>query len=205
MTTVFRLDRGTHERYLQLVRFHHDFFADAWGDIAPVEFAAAAWRIATPPLATPSYVRWHRRVLSAEVVRNSWDGTLIGRVQVVTPPPFDVGRLPRVTSDTPPTSPFGDDHVKQGEGIWRNWANTFGQFVAPTDRDIARGPFLRASALVEAPLPLAGLPPAPEGPLDGFEEDAARAVTVLARGLDRILSPIVTALESSGPDVSLPQ
>ncbi|GAA0276642.1 hypothetical protein [Cryptosporangium japonicum] len=205
MTTVFRLDRGTRDRYAQLVRFHHDLFADAWGDIAPVEFAAVAWRIATPPLAAPrAYVRWHRRVLSAEVTRNSWDGTLIARVQLVAPSPVNLGALPPVPSATPPTSPFGDDRTREeGEGAWRGWPNTFGQFVTPTDRDLARGPFLRASVLVEAPLPLTGLPEAPEGPVEGFEQDADRAVVVLARALDRLVAPIVAGLEASGPDVPL--
>jgi hypothetical protein len=203
MTTVFRLDRGTHERYLQLLRFHQDLFADAWDDIAPVEFASVAWQIATPPLATPSYVRWHRRVLSAECVRNGWDGTLLARVQLVAPSPVNLATLPPVTNGTPPTSPFGDDAPDPGEGTWRGWANTFGQYVAPTDHDLARGPFLRASVLVEAPLPLAGLPDAPVGPVDGFEEDAVLAVSVLARALDRLLAPIVAGLESSGPGLPL--
>ena len=203
MITVFRTDRGTRERYAQLVRFHQDLFVDAWGDIAPVEFAVVAWRIATPPLATtPAYVRWHRRVLSAEAVRNYWDGSLLARVQLVAPSPVNLGALPPVLSATPPTSPFGDDRVREPEdGAWRGWPNSFGQFVTPTAQDLARGPFLRASVLVEAPLPLAGLPDAPDGPVDGFEEDAVRAISVLVRAMDRVLAPIVAGLESSGPDV----
>ncbi|SHN43456.1 hypothetical protein [Cryptosporangium aurantiacum] len=199
MTTVFRTDRGTREGYAQLVRFNSDLFTDAWGDIAPSEFAAVAWRIATPPFArSAAYVRWHRRVLSAEAVRNSWDGTLVARVQLVAPSPVNLGALPPVPSGTPPTSPFGDDQVREpADGAWRGWANTFGQFVAPTDHDLARGPFLRASVLVEAPLPLAGLPDAPEGPVEGFEEDADRAVGVLVRAMDRLLAPVVAGLESS--------
>lgn len=205
MTTVFRLDRGTRERYAQLVRFHQDLFADTWGDIAPVEFAAVAWRIATPPLtSTPPYVRWHRRVLSAEAVRNSWDGTLLARVRLVAPSPVNLAAMPPVPSETPPTSPFGDDRTREpGDGAWRGWPNSFGQFVTPTDRDLARGPFLRATVLVEAPLPLTGLPEAPDGPEAAFEEDADRAVAVLVRAMDRLLAPIVAGLESSGPDVPL--
>ena len=205
MTTVFRLDRGTRERYAQLVRFHHDLFADAWGDIAPVEFATVAWRIATPPLAsTRAYVRWHRRVLSAEAVRNPWDGSLLARVQLVSASPVSLAALPPVASATPPTSPFGDDRTREeDDGAWRDWPNTFGQFVTPTDQDLARGPFLRASVLVEAPLPLTGLPEAPSGPVEGFEDDADRAVVVLARAMDRLLGPIVAGLEASGPDVPL--
>ena len=126
MTTVFRLDRGTRERYAQLVRFHQDLFADAWGDIAPVEFATVAWRIATPPLVTgAAYVRWHRRVLSAEAVRNPWDGTLLARVQLVAPSPVNLAGLPPVPSATPPTSPFGDDRTREeSDGAWRDWPNS---------------------------------------------------------------------------------
>ncbi|GAA3392932.1 hypothetical protein [Cryptosporangium minutisporangium] len=200
MTTVFRVDRGTRDRYAQLVRYHQDLFVDAWGDIAPVEFAAVAWRIATPPLTTtPAYVRWHRRVLSAEVVRNFWDGSLLARVQLVAPSPVNLATLPPVSSGAPPTSPFGDDQVREpGDGAWRGWTSSFGQFVTPTAQDLARGPFLRTTVLVEAPLPLAGLPEAPDGPVEGFEDDADRAVAVLARALDRLVAPVVTSLESSG-------
>ncbi|MFI2714109.1 hypothetical protein ACH495_28705 [Micromonospora sp. NPDC018662] len=50
-------------RYENEVLRRTDEFADTWGDIAPVAFAATAWRIATE--LSPGYVRWHRRIVSA--------------------------------------------------------------------------------------------------------------------------------------------
>jgi hypothetical protein len=204
MTTVFRLDRGHESRELfdERVHLHADLFADAWGDIAPVRFACAAWRVATPPLGIPAYVRWHRRVLSAECVRNSWDGTLTARVHLVAPPPVRLAGLRPQGSTAPhaPSMPFGgtdeEPPADPEDGAWRGWPVSFGQYVAPTDHDLARGPFLRASVLVETPVPLDNLPQPPEGPVAGFEADAARAVGVLARALDRLLSPVVADLDA---------
>lgn len=204
MTTVFRLDRGSDSRahYDQRLRFHHDLFADAWGDFAPVRFACVAWRIATPPVSIPSYVRFHPRVLSAECVRNGWDGTLTARVQLAAPSPVRLASLPPHGSTAPSPGPYGDLPADQdpAAGAWRGWPVSFGQFIAPTDHDLARGPFLRASVLVETPVPLDGLPEPPEGPEAGFTDDAALAVGVLARALDRLLAPVVTDLESSPLD-----
>jgi hypothetical protein len=199
MTTVFRLDRGYESRALfdERLRFHHDLFGDAWGDFAPVRFACAAWQIATPPLSIPSYVRWHRRVLTAECVRNAWDGTLTAKVRLVAPSPVRLSSLPPHGSTAPAPGPFADEVPDPEAGAWRSWPVSFGQYVAPTEHDLARGPFLRASVLVETPVPLEGLPQPPEAAAPGFEDDAERAVAVLARALDRLLSPIVADLEGS--------
>jgi hypothetical protein len=76
----------------------------------------------------------------------------------------------------------------------------FGQYVDPSERDLTRSPHLRASLLVQAPVRLDDLPPAPEGPDgDDVEEMARRAVTVLVRELDELLTPIVDQLEADIP------
>ncbi|WP_181958629.1 hypothetical protein [Nonomuraea diastatica] len=69
------------------------------------------------------------------------------------------------------------------------WQETFGQYVEPTQRDLARHPLLRASLLIEVPLD--GLPPEPEGPHDRVEESAARAVSVLTRTLNDVAGPVL--------------
>lgn len=170
-------------RYGEQVSRGVDLFAGSWGDIAPVSFACVAWQIATPPLMSPGYVRWHRRVLDAGCVRNEWDGGLTARVTLVSPWPAALA---------------GSRHWAQDRG-WRGWQDLFGQFVEPTAHDLARVPFLRASLLVEAPLPLDGLPTAPEGPGDDLVATARRAVIALVRELNALLTPVIRQIEAGAP------
>lgn len=173
---------GGRSRYGEEVRRRVEEFAGAWGDIAPVTFAVVAWRLATN--LQPGYVRWHPRVVSARCVRSSWDGSLICEVTLVSPWPAQLTW----------TRQWGRDRG------WRKWPQLFGQYVDPSERDLTRSPHLRASLLVQAPVRLDDLPPAPEGPDgDDVEERARRAVTVLVRELDELLTPIVDQLEADIP------
>ncbi|MFG1885124.1 hypothetical protein [Micromonospora sp. NPDC049102] len=52
---------------------------------------------------------------------------------------------------------------------------------------------------MEAPLPLDGLPPTPDGPDDHVAAAARRAVVVLARELDDLLAPVIGQLDSGVP------
>jgi hypothetical protein len=166
-------------RYGELLRREPAAFADAFGDIAPVTFACTAWRLATPPALSPGFVRWHRRVLTATCERNAWDGGMTARVELVAQRPA----LLAASRDW------------RGDWVWRDWPELFGQFLDPTDEDLAKDPYLRASVLVQAPVPLEGLPAAPEGPDDDVEATAHRAVAVLVRKLDGLIAPIVRQLE----------
>ncbi|MFI6294511.1 hypothetical protein ACIBEJ_23170 [Nonomuraea sp. NPDC050790] len=169
-------DRDRHGRYAAHVEKNLPEFE--WGDIAPVRFACAAWRLATPPSLDPGYVRWDRRVLDATCARNTWDGTLTARVRIVSPLP----------------EPLTRSRAWWRDRGWQGWQELFGQYVEPTQQDLARSPFLRATLLVEAPVPLAGLPPEPEGPHERVEESAQRAVAVLVRELNELVSPILDQL-----------
>jgi hypothetical protein len=172
-------DRERGGRYRARVREGIAEFADAFGDIAPVTFACTAWRLATPPACDPGYVRWHRRVLRAQCLRNPWDGGLVAEVALVSPLPA------ALTSSREWWRDRG----------WRDWPEVFGQFTHPTDQDLARAPHLRTSLLVQAPLPVDGLPAAPEGPDGDVEGAATRAATVLVRELNELLTPVVRQLE----------
>jgi hypothetical protein len=173
---------GGRSRYGEEVRRRIDEFADAWGDIAPVTFAVVAWRLATT--LQPGYVRWHPRVASATCLRSSWDGSLTCDVTLVSPWPAQLTW----------SRQWGRDRG------WRDWPQLFGQYVAPSEQDLTRSPHLRASLLVQAPVQLDDLPPAPEGPDgDDVEEMAHRAVTVLVRELNELLNPIVDQLETDIP------
>ncbi|WP_214321928.1 hypothetical protein [Nonomuraea sediminis] len=169
-------DRDRDGRYAVHVRKNLAEFE--FGDIAPVRFACAAWRLATPPSLSPGYVRWDRRILEAACVRNTWDGTLNARVRLVSPLPEELTRSRTWWRD-------------RG---WQGWPETFGQYVEPTQQDLARSPFLRATLLVEVPVPLADLPPEPEGPHDAVEQSAERALVVLVRELNDLINPILAQL-----------
>jgi hypothetical protein len=177
---AFWLDHD-HGRYAERVRFERDQFADTVDDISPVAFACVAWRLASTPSLGPSYVGRHRFVLTAECVRNEWDGSLVARLDLVAPPP----------------APLSASRAWQQDRGWRGWPELFGQFVEPTERDLAHHPHLRTTLRIEAPLPLAGLPPAPES-LDGdlLVEAAMLAVTAQVRELNELVGPVVAQLET---------
>ena len=137
-------------RYGAKVRRDTFLFADTVGDISPVGFACAAWRIATPPWLDPGLIRWHRRILTALCVRNRYDGSLIGQISLVSP-------LPAALT--------WSNQWWRDRG-WRDWPQTFGQFLQPSEQDLAKSPHIRASLLIEVPMSVAGLPAAPET-LDG--------------------------------------
>lgn len=172
-------DRAHGDRFAALVQREADQFAAAFGDIAPVAFACVAWGLATPPALDPGLARWHRRILSAKCRRNSWDGSLLADVRIVSPLPAELTRSRAWWRD-------------RG---WRDWPQTFGQFVQPGEEDLSRGPHLRASLRVQAPIPLDGFPPAPEGPDGELVASARRAVTVIVRELDDLLAPVLGQLE----------
>jgi hypothetical protein len=166
-------------RYAEHVRQNTAAFDGSWGDIAPVTFACAAWRLATTPV--PPYVRWHRRILSVACDRNPWDGGLTAHALLVAPLPAQL-----TTSR--------DWWRDRG---WRDWPQTFGQYLEPTDQDLTRSPFLRTTLLIDAPIPLNALPPAPDGPSDTLADTAGLAVAAMVKELNELLSPIIRRLETA--------
>jgi hypothetical protein len=156
-------------------------FSDAWGDIAPVAFASAAWRLATG--LSPGYVRWHRRIVSATCTRNPWDGGMTFAVTVISGWPAELTWTKQWQRD-------------RG---WRDWPQLFGQYMTPTEQDLTRSPHLRAMLQVEGPVPLDDLPPAPDGPGSSVAPAARRAVTVLVRELNELLAPMIGQIEAGVP------
>jgi hypothetical protein len=131
-------------------------------------------------------VRWHRRVLTASCERNPWDGGLTARVSLVSPLPAELTWSRQWWRD-------------RG---WQDWPQTFGQYVVPTEQDLARSPYLRATLAVEAPLPLTGLPVAPEdpdAPIEQIQEAARHAVSTVVRELNALLAPVVKQLDEGVP------
>jgi hypothetical protein len=170
-----------HSRYAAEVRRRVGEFCDAWGDIAPVTFAVTAWRVAAT--LSPGYVRWHRRIVSATCVRSPWDGSLTCEVTLVSAWPAELTWTKQWCRD-------------RG---WRDWPQLFGQYVPPSEQDLTRNPHLRASLLVQAPVRLDDLPAAPDGPDGELEQTARRAVTVLVRELNELITPMIGQLEAGVP------
>jgi hypothetical protein len=166
-------------RYAEQVRSNVAVFDGSWGDIAPVTFACAAWRLATTP--SPPYVRWHRRILSVACDRNPWDGSLTAHVLLVAPLPAQLTASREWWRD-------------RG---WRDWPQTFGQYLEPSHQDLTRSPFLRTTLLIDAPIPLGALPPAPAGPSDTLADTARLAVAALVKELNELLNPIIRRLETA--------
>ena len=97
-------------RFAEHIWAHVKEFDECWGDISPVGFACVAWRLTTAPHLDPGYVRLHRRVLEAECVRNSWDGSLTVHARLVSPWP----------------AALADSQVWGQDRGWRGWPETFG-------------------------------------------------------------------------------
>ncbi|GIF73280.1 hypothetical protein [Asanoa siamensis] len=180
---AFRLDDGPDGdgRFAAEVRRRVAEFDGIWGDVAPVGFAAVAWGLATS--LTPAYVRPHPRILSVTCRRNSWDGTLTGEVAIAAPWPAALAGARAWTQD-------------RG---WRDWPQTFGQYLAPTDHDIVRAPHLRTQVLVDLTVPPDSLPATPAGPGDDVETAARRAVAVIARELSDLIGPMLAQLDAGLP------
>jgi hypothetical protein len=148
-------------------------------------FAAAAWQTAQPPVMSPGYVRRHCRVLSALVEFNSWDATLTGAVELVTPWP----------------QPLASSRDWQRDAWWHDWPyERFGALEycrEPGEAELAARPYLMASARLEFPLrPAVPLPPVPSGPR-GAEEAARRAVRTLMLTMNTVVTPVIETLERS--------
>jgi hypothetical protein len=144
-------------------------------------FATTSWRLATA--LTPGYVRWHRRIVSAACLRSPWDGSLTCEVSLVSPWPAELTWTRQWWRD-------------RG---WRDWPQLFGQYAPPSEQDLTRSPHLRASLLVQAPVRLDDLPPAPDGPGRDVPQRAQLAVAVLVRELNELLSPAIEQLEAGLP------
>jgi hypothetical protein len=168
-------------RYGAEVRERTAEFAGTWDDISPVPFTVTAWRVAAS--LAPPYLRWHRRITAAACLASPWDGSLICEVSVVAPWPAELSQARTWCRD-------------RG---WRDWPQLFGQYAPPSEQDLTRAPHLRASLLVQAPVPLDRLPPAPAGPADDAPRAARRAVAAVIRELNDLLTPMISQLERPTP------
>jgi hypothetical protein len=180
-------------RFGAYVRDRMRQFAEAWDgtwDDGTVPFACTTWRTATSPVMAPGYVRMHPRVLSAQVIRNDWDGSLAADVHLITGQPEPLRYLP-----VDPAS---------GSATWRDWPSEYSfsrdtdDYYEPTGEDVTRGAYLLASARLCATLPAGRLSrPGPSWALPGAaEREAQYAVTVLVDVLNQVIGPVLHRIEA---------
>jgi hypothetical protein len=167
-------------RYGAYVRDHARLF-DPWQDgpdgvtTDPVEFAIAAFRVATGPIMSPGLVRWHPRVCAYGVDRNDYDGRLVVSVTLATPAPL---RLPG--------------------WAWRGWDRDVvgDRFLEPEDR----GPVALARLELRWPLAVDQLhrPAGPRVPGRPNLVDATAAVAVVVGSANDTAGPVLAALGAGG-------
>lgn len=122
-------------RYGAYLRQHTGLFLNSDDELTsnPLEFAAAAWRVAQEPVMSPAYITAHPRVLATT---GTWDydGRLAVEVTVADGVPAELARSLR--------------------GRWSGW-NRSGGWFTPEDND---RPIATAELHFRIPMPTAGLP-----------------------------------------------
>jgi hypothetical protein len=164
-------------RYGAYLELHAALF-DPWHEAPdgvtrdPVEFAVAAFRVATGPIMRPGYLRWHGRVRNHGAGRSQDDGRLVLSVTLAVPSPV---RLP---------------------WDWRGWERDLhGRYLEPDDRrpvGLARLE-LRWPVVTDrlpAPRRLRRRPGVPN------LRDATRAVGVLVEQVNATVGPVLAELEA---------
>jgi hypothetical protein len=177
-------------RYAAYVRDRMAEFAESWDgtwDDGTVPFARTAWYVATTPVMAPGYVRMHPRVLSAQIVRNDWDGGLAADVSLSIPQPPHL-RWMRSDND---------------RGLWRDWPTERQldgrtTFYEPTGQEVSSSHYLLGSARLCFPMADDLLPTTlrtshhlPEVVVNA----AQTAVRVLVRQLNEIVGPVLKQIE----------
>jgi hypothetical protein len=163
-------------RYGAYLRDHAALF-DPWGEAAdgvtadPVEFSIAAFKVATGPIMSPGYLRWHGRVRDHGAGRSEHDGRLVLSVTLAVPSPVRLG------------------------WDWRGWERDFhGDWLEPNDRHPVGLARLKLRWPVGTDrLPTPGPPRRPGVP---NLADAARAVVVLVDQVNATVGPVLAELEA---------
>lgn len=180
---AFRIEADEAKRYGEYVRMAA---FTPWTDSdRHIELAVYAWDRGTGPVMVPAYIRRHGRILTTQIARNDWDGSMIGQVDLL------IGQPTQFCNGLP----------GPGDGYWRSWPSEFSfssdreVFYEPSGEDLARSGYLLASVSLRFPIPTSRLPqPHP----DGADIDTCkRAVGVLVDELNAIVGPVIARIEGS--------
>jgi hypothetical protein len=166
-------------RYGAYVRDYARLF-DPWQEAPdgvttdPVEFAMAAFRVATGPIMGPGFVRWHPRVCAYGTERSDDSGRLVVSVTLATPAPL---ALPGWS--------------------WRGWERDFhDRFLEPEDR----GPVALARLELRWPLGSDQLHRPARPRMRGRPNlvDATTTVATVVGSVNHTAGPVLAALEAGG-------
>ena len=151
-----------------------------------VEWAAFVWRRATGPVMSPGYVRYHPRVLAAQLERSGWDGSLVAGVHLVSPWPEEIKEPPARTVR------FGDR-----DAYWQDWPTEYlgggaVSYYEPSEADVAARPYLLATISSQFTVPSATLPE-PPATSAALLSAGQQAVAVVMAELNRIVGPVLSA------------
>jgi hypothetical protein len=163
-------------RYGAYLRDHSRLF-DPWAEAPngitrdPVDFAIAAFKVATGPIMAPGLVRWHGRVCDYAATWREPDAGLLLSVTLAAPSP---GRLP---------------------WHWRGWERDFhGDWLEPDDGR----PVGLTRLELRWPVPSDQLPTPRQPRRPGVPNlaDATGAVAVLVEQVNATVGPILADLEA---------
>jgi hypothetical protein len=148
-----------------------------------VEWAVFAWRRATGPVMSPGYIRYHPRVLAAQLERSGWDGSLIAGVNLVSAWPEQLTRaLVRVV------------RLDDRDVYWQDWPTEYRGdttcYYEPSEADIAARPYLLTTLSLQFTVPSAALPQPPATPA-ALLSAGQQAVAVVVAELNRIVVPVL--------------
>ena len=151
-----------------------------------VEWAVFAWQRATGPVMSSGYVRYHPRVLSAQLDRSGWDGNLVVGVTLVSSWPEQFN-----------TAPARSVRLGDKDAYWQAWpAESRGGtscHYEPSEADVAARPYLLTTVSVQFTVPSAALPQPPAAPAARLSAGQHAVATVVAE-LNRIVGPVLAAV-----------
>lgn len=174
-------------RYGEYVRADAGLFGEAWErEDRRAWVASIAWQIASAPFMEPGYISRHPRVFELHVAPCGWDGSLIVRLELITPQCEILTR----------------SREWQGDRGWRDWLNTpWGpdHFDLPTDEQVLKEPYLLSSSVLMFGVPADALPDVEPVPLAGEDlvDVATRAVDAIADAINTAVSPAIATIEGS--------
>ena len=176
--------RSRYGAYLRDVAF------EPWTDSdRSAEWAAFAWRRATGPVMSPGYVRYHDRVLAAQLERNAWDGSLIASVALACSWPDQL----KTVLIKPLT-------LGSRAGYWQDWPTGYlgvdSRCYEPGEADLAARSYALTTLSLQFTVPSAVLPEAPANTAAQLGA-AQHALAVLMSELDRVVGPVLSALSGS--------
>jgi hypothetical protein len=188
---AFWVDRGYDRDYAsdgisRYGAYLRDATFEPWTDNdQAVEWAVFAWRRATGPVMSPGYVRYHPRVLGAQLERSSWDGSLAAAITLVSSWP-----------DQLRTALARSVRLGDKDNYWQDWPTECRGgttcYYEPSEADVAARPYLVTTVSLQFTVPSAALPEPPATPAARLSA-GQQAATVMVAELNRIVGPVLAA------------